>query len=65
MSNSAWKEWPEDCPECGGSLVVFSEDHRKGWAYDGDPVRCTVCNAAGHISADAEDNCYALFPEEP
>lgn len=64
--NPQWKPWPEDCPECGGSLEVLSQDTRPGWAYDGDPVRCTDvenCGASGHISCSAEDDCYAMFPE--
>jgi hypothetical protein len=65
MSNYAWKDWPEDCPECGGSLQVFTDDPREGWATDGDSVRCVdpECGATGHISADAEDDCYAMFPD--
>lgn len=65
MPTPAWKPWPEDCPECGGSVEVFSEDPRPDWAYDGDPVRCCdpECCAKGFISCSAEDDCYALFPD--
>jgi N6-adenosine-specific RNA methylase IME4 len=65
VTEPVWKEWPESCPECGWSLEVFSEDHRDGWAIDGDPVRCVneECKAKGHISADAEDDCYSVFPD--
>jgi hypothetical protein len=61
----AWKDWPEDCPECGGSLQIFSKDPRDGWAVDGETVRCMdpECGTRGQISADAEDNCYAVFPD--
>ena len=64
MAEPAWKEWPEECLECGYELEVFSEDTRKAWAYDGDPVRCTHCGATGHISCSAEDDCYALMHED-
>ena len=65
MAEYRWKEWPEDCPECEMSLEVFSDDPRAGWACDGDKVRCInpECGATGHISADAEDCCYAVFPD--
>jgi len=63
MAEPQWKEWPEDCPECGGSLEVLSDDYREGWAADGDQVRCTDCKAAGYISCDAEDNIYAVIPD--
>jgi N6-adenosine-specific RNA methylase IME4 len=61
----AWKDWPEDCPECGGPLQVFTDDSREGWATHGDTVRCVdpECGARGHINADAEDNCYAMLPD--
>jgi hypothetical protein len=64
MAEPAWKEWPEDCNECGYALEVCSEDPREAWAYDGDPVRCSHCGATGHISCSAEDDCYALMDED-
>jgi hypothetical protein len=63
MTTPAWKDWPEDCPECGSALEVLSGDPRDGWATDGDPVRCTECPAIGYISCDPEDNCYAVVPD--
>jgi DNA-directed RNA polymerase subunit RPC12/RpoP len=61
MAEPAWKEWPEECPECGFTLEVFSEDTCEAWAYDGDPVRCPNCGATGQISCSAEDDCYVLM----
>lgn len=64
MTEPAWKEWPEECHECGYTLQVFSEDAREAWAYDGDPVRCPECGATGSISCSAEDDCYVLMHED-
>ena len=63
MAEYAWKDWPEDCPECGGPLQVFSDDPEDGWAYDGDKVRCIdpECGTTGQITADAEECCHAIF----
>jgi hypothetical protein len=63
MADYTWKDWPEDCPECKGPLLVFSDDPEDGRACDGDKVRCVdpECGAIGQISADAEDCCYAVF----
>jgi hypothetical protein len=60
-----WKEWPEDCPECGGSLEVFTRHTEDGWAGDGDTVRCVdpECRTTGHISVDTEEGACAMFPD--
>ena len=61
MSEPTWKEWPEECDECGYTLEVLSEDPRPAWVFDGDPVRCPECGAQGIISCSAEDDAYALM----
>ena len=63
MAEYTWKDWPEDCPECGGELQVFSDSPEDGWACDGDKVRCIdpECGTTGQISADAEECCHAVF----
>ena len=63
MSDYRWKEWPEDCPECGMALEVFTNEAEDGYACDGDKVRCIdpECGTTGQISADAEECCYAVF----
>jgi hypothetical protein len=64
VTERQWKDWPEECPECGGNLEVCSEDRRAAWAFDGDPVRCSTqfCGITGFISCDIEaDEPYALF----
>jgi hypothetical protein len=63
MAEHRWKPWPESCPECGWELMVWSDDPRENWATDDDPVRCCHCNATGHISCSAEDDCYAVIFE--
>ena len=63
MADYAWKDWPEDCPECGGPLQVFSDHPEDGWARDGDTVRCidSECGTTGQISANGEGCCHAVF----
>ena len=63
MVDYAWKDWPEECPECGGPLQVFSDEPEDGWACDGDKVRCIdpECGTTGQISADAESCAHAVF----
>jgi hypothetical protein len=51
MADYAWKDWPEDCPECGGPLQVFSDHPEGDCARDGDTVRCKdpECGTTGQI----------------
>lgn len=65
-SEYRWKGWPEDCPECGGPLEVFTRHAGDGWAGDGDTVRCVdpECGIAGHISVDTEHGAYAMFLDQ-
>jgi hypothetical protein len=60
-----WKDWPEDCPECGGPLEVFTQYTADGWASDGDTVHCVdpECGTIGHISVDREEGACAMFPD--
>ena len=55
------KEWQlmkfDDCPHCGDSLEVLTDNDKPDWYYDGDDVRCTNCDFKSCISVD-EDHAY-------
>jgi hypothetical protein len=60
-----WKEWPENCPECGGPLEVFTEYVEDGWANDRDTVRCVdpECGTTGLIFVGTDQEAWATFPD--
>jgi endogenous inhibitor of DNA gyrase (YacG/DUF329 family) len=55
---AAWKDFPEDCPECGETSQIFTILDEEGSGYDGDPVRCPACGCHGYWSGDEPDNFY-------
>ncbi len=56
-----FKEWKEidwnDCPECGGSIQVYTvaDDNH---CYDGDTCRCMDCGFRSGMSVDEEGNAW-------
>lgn len=55
-----WREWPEECCECGSECEVFTVSD--SGAYDGDDVRCPECGQTGYVSGD-EDGCHTVWHE--
>lgn len=55
MANPTWKYFPEQCDNCGSDTEIFTTGTEEGYGYDGDPVRCTECGAAGYWSGGDDE----------
>lgn len=47
----------DDCPECGGSIQVFT-NAEAGHCYDGDPARCMDCDFRSCMSVDEDGTTW-------
>ena len=52
-----WRPWPGgECPHCGDSLEVLTNEAREYWACVDDPLRCVACGCPGYIT-EYDDEC--------
>ena len=52
-----WKDWPDDCPECGDALEIETDALEEGECYDGDAVKCIACGFKSGMSVYEDGTC--------
>lgn len=58
-----WRDYPDECRDCGDDLEVLTESEQEGFVFDNDLIRCVACGATGIIDVRDDDDVLIQWHE--